>query len=94
MLEGVPIEFALFALTLAGVAFFHKHTLRAALVGLASITLYKLQFTGFGGVAGLPGLARHVAGEWVTLANLFGLLLGFALLFTAAAVWRFKREQV
>ena len=39
---GVPVDFILFALTLLGVALFHHHTLRVALVGLASITLYKL----------------------------------------------------
>mgnify|MGYP003345445264 CR=1 FL=1 len=33
---SIPIEFVLFALTLLGVALFHHHTLRVALVGLAS----------------------------------------------------------
>lgn len=51
-----------------------------ALAGLAAIVLYKLAFTGFHGVPGLPGLANHLAHEWVIVANLFGLLLGFALL--------------
>ncbi|HJV60599.1 MAG TPA: citrate transporter [Albitalea sp.] len=77
---GIPVDFILFALTLAGVALFHHHTLRVAVIGLAVITLYKLVFTGFGGVSGLGGLAVHLSHEWVTLANLFGLLLGFALL--------------
>ena len=44
---GVPLEFVLFGLTLAGVALFHHHTLQVALTGLAAITLYKLGFTGF-----------------------------------------------
>src|SRR4051812_49595973 len=77
---GVPVDFILFALTLAGVALFHHHTLYVALAGLATITLFKLgfgDFAGTPGVAGLAALARH---EWVTLANLLGLLLGFALL--------------
>src|SRR5258706_14267509 len=77
---GVPFEFVLFGLTLAGVALFHHHTLQVALVGLAVIVLYKLGFTGFKTGAGLPGLALHMRHEWVILTNLLGLLLGFALL--------------
>jgi Na+/H+ antiporter NhaD/arsenite permease-like protein len=77
---GIPFEFVLFALTLLGVALFHHHTLQVALTGLASITLYKLTFTGFKFGAGLGGLASHLGHEWVMLANLFCLLMGFALL--------------
>jgi Na+/H+ antiporter NhaD/arsenite permease-like protein len=77
---GVPIDFILFALTLAGVALFHHHTLQVALTGLAVITLYKLGFTGFKAGAGLPGLGMHLVHEWVILTNLLLLLLGFALL--------------
>ncbi len=79
-LGGIPISFFLFALTLLGVAVFHHHTLRVALTGLLVITVYKLVFTGFDGIPGLPGLGHHIAHEWVVLANLFGLLVGFALL--------------
>ena len=79
-LFGVPVEFILFALTLLGVAVFHHYTLQVALTGLATIALYKLGFTGFKTGPGLGGLARHMAHEWVILANLLGLLLGFALL--------------
>src|SRR4051812_40652187 len=77
---GVPIDFILFALTLAGVALFHHHTLQVALTGLAIITLYKLGFTGFKTGTGLGGLGLHLAHEWVILSNLLLLLLGFALL--------------
>ena len=42
--------------------------------------LYKVAFAGFHEGAGLRGLVAHVAAEWVVLANLFGLLMGFALL--------------
>jgi Na+/H+ antiporter NhaD/arsenite permease-like protein len=77
---GVPFDFVLFGLTLAGVALFHHHTLQVALVGLAVILLYKLGFTGFKTGPGFGGLALHLAHEWVILANLLGLLLGFALL--------------
>ncbi len=79
-LAGIPVAFILFAMTLMGVALLHHHTLAVALTGLASITLYKLIFTGFHGQAGLPGLAAHLGHEWVTLTNLLGLLLGFAIL--------------
>jgi Na+/H+ antiporter NhaD/arsenite permease-like protein len=77
---GVPVDFVLFGLTLAGVALFHHHTLQVALTGLGVITLYKLGFTGFKTGPGLAGLGLHLLHEWVILANLFGLLLGFALL--------------
>jgi Na+/H+ antiporter NhaD/arsenite permease-like protein len=77
---GVPLDFVLFGLTLAGVAMFHHHTLQVALTGLAAITLYKLAFTGFKTGAGLAGLGAHMLHEWVILTNLFGLLMGFALL--------------
>jgi Na+/H+ antiporter NhaD/arsenite permease-like protein len=79
-IAGIPVDFVLFGLTLLGVALFHRYTLQVALTGLAVITLYKLAFTGFKTGAGLGGLALHMAHEWVILANLLGLLLGFALL--------------
>jgi Na+/H+ antiporter NhaD/arsenite permease-like protein len=79
-LRLLAYEFLLFAATLLGVALFHRHTLAVALTGLAAIVAYKLAFTGFKGGAGLPGLASHMLHEWVVLANLLGLLLGFALL--------------
>ncbi len=77
---GVPVEFLLFAATLLAVALLHRHTLQAALVGLAVIVGYKLAFTGFKSGAGIAGLVTHLAHEWVLLANLLGLLTGFALL--------------
>jgi Na+/H+ antiporter NhaD/arsenite permease-like protein len=77
---GIPVEFILFALTLLGVALFHHHTLPVALAGLTSVAVYKLAFSGFKYGAGLGGLGQHMAHEWVTLANLFLLLMGFALL--------------
>jgi Na+/H+ antiporter NhaD/arsenite permease-like protein len=77
---GIPVDFILFATTLIGVALFHHHTLKVALTGLATITLYKLLFTGFKTGAGVAGLGAHLAHEWVILTNLLCLLLGFALL--------------
>jgi Na+/H+ antiporter NhaD/arsenite permease-like protein len=77
---AVPWEFLLFAATLLGVALFHRHTLPVALLGLGSIVAYKLAGPGFDAGPGAPGLAAHFAHEWVTLANLLGLLLGFAII--------------
>jgi len=79
-LAGIPIDFILFAITLAGVALFHHHTLRVAVLGLLAITLYKLGFSPFATGPGVAGLLVHLHHEWVTVANLLGLLLGFALL--------------
>ena len=76
----IPVDFILFALTLLGVALFHHHTLRVALIGLAVISAYKVAFTGFKDGPGVGGLVTHLAHEWVILANLFLLLMGFALL--------------
>ena len=77
---GIPVDFMLFACVLLGVALFHHHTLKVALGGAVVITFYQLLVTGFKAGAGLAGLAAHLGHEWVTLANLLGLLLGFALL--------------
>ena len=77
---GIPLDFFLFGLTLLGVALFHHHVLKVALVGLAVITSYKLGFRDFSGTPGIAGLLKLLGHEWVTIANLLGLLLGFALL--------------
>lgn len=80
MVGGIPVDFILFGLTLLGVALFHNATLYVALTGLATISLYKILFTGFKTGIGIAGFAGHLGHEWVTLANLFCLLTGFALL--------------
>jgi Na+/H+ antiporter NhaD/arsenite permease-like protein len=77
---GIPPDFILFALTLLGVALFHRHTLSVALAGMVVIASYKLLFGDFAGVPGIAGLVALLGHEWVTLGNLLGLLLGFALL--------------
>jgi Na+/H+ antiporter NhaD/arsenite permease-like protein len=77
---SIPVDFLLFGLTLVGVALFHRYVLQAALIGLGVIIVYKLGVTGFKTGPGIGGLALHMAHEWVILANLLGLLLGFALL--------------
>src|SRR6266700_1199901 len=77
---GIPVDFLLFGLTLLGVAVFHHHTMRVALTGLVTISIYKITFTGFRTGAGAMGFVSHVEHEWVILANLLCLLMGFALL--------------
>jgi hypothetical protein len=79
-LFGLPLEFAFFGLTLVGVAVFHKHALWVSLAGLAVSVFYKVIFAGFKDGAGLTGLALHFTHEWVILANLLLLLVGFAIL--------------
>ena len=79
-LFGIPVDFILFGVTLLGVAVFHHYTLQVALSGLAAITIYKVLFTGFKFGTGVSGFALHMQHEWVILANLFLLLMGFALL--------------
>ncbi|HEX7972267.1 MAG TPA: SLC13 family permease [Thiobacillus sp.] len=68
-----PVEFFFFALTLAGVAFFHQRNFEIALAGLTLIALYKVSMLGF-------DLLPHLRHEAPLLLNLLGLLLGFAIL--------------
>lgn len=75
-----PFEFVLFGATLIGVALVHRHALAIALTGLLATTFYKLLVTGFSEGAGFGGLVAHAEHEWVTLANLMLLLVGFAVL--------------
>jgi Na+/H+ antiporter NhaD/arsenite permease-like protein len=77
---GIPVEFIFFAGTLVGVALFHHHTMPIALAGAAVIALWKIAASPFRTGPGLAGFFAHVGHEWVILANLFALLLGFGLL--------------
>ena len=77
---GIQIEFYLFALTLLGVALLHHHTFYVALTGVLVVAGYKIAVTGFKTGPGIGGLVGHLGHEWVTLVNLFCLLMGFALL--------------
>jgi Na+/H+ antiporter NhaD/arsenite permease-like protein len=74
------VEFLLFAATLAGVALLHQRAFTIALVGLCVVAAYKLLGPGFAQGSGLAGLSAHLAHEATTLANLFLLLTGFAVL--------------
>ena len=80
MVGPVPVDFILFAGVLAGVAVFNQHSLRVALIGVVVIALYKIFIAGFAEGSGLSGFVGHLGHEWVLLANLFCLLVGFALL--------------
>jgi Na+/H+ antiporter NhaD/arsenite permease-like protein len=76
----VRVEFILFALTLIGVAFFHKKTMYVALIGLVVVLLFKFIFDpSFNLGHHILGTA-HEEGEWRVLLNLLGLLFGFAIL--------------
>jgi Na+/H+ antiporter NhaD/arsenite permease-like protein len=76
----VPVEFIMFAIVLAGVGIFHHQTFKIAVTGATVIALYKIFFSPFRLGAGLGGFGLHLEHEWVILANLFCLLMGFALL--------------
>ncbi|RYZ94867.1 MAG: citrate transporter [Moraxellaceae bacterium] len=78
--KRIFMEFILFGFTLLGIAIFHDHPLKVGLSGLFAIIVYKLLFGSFNGELGGSGLHHHLVHEWVTLANLLGLLTGFALL--------------
>jgi Na+/H+ antiporter NhaD/arsenite permease-like protein len=77
---GAPLEFILFGLTLMGIALCHQHSFRVAVTGLVVLSFYKIFFVGFRTGAGVQGFITHMEHEWVTLANLFGLILGFSIL--------------
>src|SRR5207237_821178 len=70
-IAGVPIDFILFAAVLAGVALFHHHTLRVALIGLVLLTAYKVAFAPFHGIAAIvaasnAGGSGSVVGDTTT----------------------------
>ena len=77
---GIRIEFILFALTLIGVAVFHKKTMYVALTGLVAVLIFKFAFDpSFNFVHHITGTPEK-EGEWRILLNLLGLLFGFAIL--------------
>jgi Na+/H+ antiporter NhaD/arsenite permease-like protein len=77
---GIPIEFLLFALMLAGVALFHRKALTISIVGLLVIFAFETFVTAYPTGRGVAALGAHARHEWVTIANLFLLLIGFELL--------------
>lgn len=79
-LFGAPVEFFLFGLVLLGVAAFHKRALAVSLVGLAVILAYEALISAFPTGTGAAALSEHIAHEWVVVANLVLLLIGFEVL--------------
>jgi len=75
----IPVEFLIFGATLLGVAVMHRQALPIAASGLAAVLAYQGYLGEFPDGPGVEGLAAHFAHEWVTLANLLFLLLGFSL---------------
>lgn len=75
-----PVEFLIFGVTLAGVALLHRQALPIAAAGLTAVVAYQWLFGSFPAGPGAAGLVAHFAHEWVVLANLFLLLVGFAVL--------------
>jgi Na+/H+ antiporter NhaD/arsenite permease-like protein len=70
---GVPVVFLLFAATLAGILLAHRWAWAVALAGLAIIAIVRVAFSAF-------DIGAHAGHEWPKLVNLFGLLVGFAVL--------------
>jgi Na+/H+ antiporter NhaD/arsenite permease-like protein len=79
-LFGAPVEFYLFGLMLVGVALFHRRALAISVTGLVVILLYEALVSSFPTGNGADALFRHFEHEWVILANLLLLLVGFELL--------------
>jgi Na+/H+ antiporter NhaD/arsenite permease-like protein len=77
---GIPIEFVLFALMLVGVALFHRKALAISVMGLLVIFAFETLVTAYPTGRGVAAFAAHARHEWVTIANLFLLLVGFELL--------------
>ena len=65
---------------LLGITLFHRHTFPISLCGLLTMILYKSLVGGYKTGSGMVGLAMHLEHEWVSVANLFCLLMGFAIL--------------
>lgn len=77
---GVPLEFLLFGLTLLGIALFHKRSLEISVTGLLVILAFEALVTAFPTGRGMGALLLHLDHEWVIIANLLLLLIGFEVL--------------
>lgn len=67
------MEMCIFGAMLLGIAVFHNKTLPIAVTGLIAILIYKIGWTDF-------AFGSHLGHESKILINLFGLLMGFAVL--------------
>ncbi len=89
-LDISSLLFLLFGMILVGIAFNHKNAFYFSVFGALTILLFKEwmdpQFHLFEHIFGSNGLSEQLLskemrqGEWPILLNLFGLLLGFAIL--------------
>ncbi|MHC1708061.1 MAG: hypothetical protein AB9842_11165 [Bacteroidales bacterium] len=89
-LLGIRLEFIIFGMILLGVALFHKRTMEIALAGLLVLIFFKFifddSFSIYHHFMGDQSFIQQILhkdereGEWFILLNLFGLLLGFAIL--------------
>jgi hypothetical protein len=79
-LLGAPIEYFLFAAMLVGVAVLHKRALAVSIIGLVAIIAYEALATRFPTGTGMGAFLMHAQHEWVVIANLLLLLVGFELL--------------
>jgi Na+/H+ antiporter NhaD/arsenite permease-like protein len=77
---GIPTEFLIFGAMLLGVAVLHGQALRVAAVGFVALCAHSLLLGELRGGQAIVALALHFSDEAVVLANLFALLLGFAVL--------------
>ncbi|MEO6114167.1 MAG: hypothetical protein ABIP07_06965 [Sphingomicrobium sp.] len=77
---GFPFEFVLFGLMLLAVALFHRQALPISLMGLLVIIAYEAAISAFPTGTGFEALLIHFEHEWVTVANLLLLLIGFEIL--------------
>lgn len=76
-LTALPVEFLIFGAILIGIAAFHQRALAITLSGLGLILAYEGFVTTFPTGQGADALLAHAEHEWVIIANLLLLLLGF-----------------
>ncbi len=86
----IRVEFIIFGLILLGVALFHKQTFWVAVTGLTVLLIFKFifdpEFRFIQHVFGQNSMLHQLMdkslrqGEWGTILNLLGLLLGFSIL--------------
>ena len=70
----------MFGLMLAGIALFHRRALAISVVGFLLILVFETLLTAYPTGRGAAALLDHARHEWVTITNLFLLLIGFELL--------------
>ncbi len=74
------MDYAIFGLTLLGIAFFHHRALLVATAGLFAVALLQISLSSSPIGTAAYEIVHHFASEWIILANLLLLLLGFAVL--------------